>query len=451
MDIFKFQDALPHLEGKLVALRVDVNSPFTSGKFTASARLRAAADTIDQLCEADARVIVMSHNARDGEAAFVGNGQIAGLLRDMGNTDLIYPGNSFSREKDRLSDEAVGWVTAVEPGQAILLQNIRYLGGETAKLSPSDHANTPFVRQFMELGLNAYVNDAYSASHRGHRSITGFAEVPNIAGPVATREIEAVSRLETSFGDRSVRRVFVLGGMKLDDYFPLIYRAAREGIADNILPGGMLANLLLAAKEDRGLGEAGLAMLGKRGFLESQEGERSLLEQMKEVLTIAPELFVTPVDFAYLVDGQRREYTLAQLRRFGQFTRGNAQLDIGTKTAQQYAEIIRGSNAAFLKGPLGNVDHLDPKKGHIFSAGSRTALEAMQDPKVYAVVGGGDSTAMLGRLKLKGARSGYHLDHVSLAGGALLLALAGEKLAGVEALKASYQKYEGKLPFSRTT
>jgi phosphoglycerate kinase len=362
---------LPPLAGTRVLLRADFNVPLRDGEIADDLRIRAALPTIRWLEDQGATVVACTH-----------------LGRPKGKPDPKY---SVAPVRARLAELAPG----VE-----LLENLRY--------DPGEEANEPaFVARLTE-GFDAYVNDAFGASHRAHASIVGPPQtLPSAAGRLLAREVDVLLGLRTS-----PKRPFVaiLGGSKVSDKLSVI--EALLGVADELLIGGGMCFTFLAA---RGNG------VGSSLF------EPDMVDTCRALLDEHGDRLVLPSDVTALGPGGKLMDPAAggDVRQVGATVPdGWMGVDIGPGTAAEFGDRIADARTVFWNGPMGVFE--DPR----FAAGTRAVAQAVADTRALTVVGGGDSAAALAQFGLD-----REVDHVSTGGGASLELLEQGDLPGLEALR----------------
>ena len=366
---------LPPLAGKRVLMRADFNVPLRDGEIADDLRIRAALPTIEWLLGQGAQVTACTH-----------------LGRPKGRPDPRY---SVAPVRARLAELAPG----VE-----LLENLRF--------DPGEEANDPaFVDRLIE-GFDAYVNDAFGASHRAHASIVGPPQfLPSAAGRLLAREAEVLLGLRTN-----PRRPFVaiLGGSKVSDKLKVI--EALLGVADELLIGGGMCFTFLAARG---------ASIGDSLFEEDMVGTcRSLLDEHGDRL-------VLPSDITALGPGGElmRPEAGGDVRQLGtNVPAGWKGVDIGPGTAADFGDRVAEARTVFWNGPMGVFE--DPR----FEAGTRAVAQAVADTSGFTVVGGGDSAAALAQFGLA-----EEVDHVSTGGGASLELLEQGDLPGLAALRGEWK------------
>jgi phosphoglycerate kinase len=208
--------------------------------------------------------------------------------------------------------------------------------------------------------------------------------------------------------------VFVLGGAKIADAFLMMTTVLQGGVADKVLAGGLVGQVLLWA-DGKDIGEGARAFIAKEGYAD-------LTGTAKEILATYRDKIVMPFDFASSPGGKsaayRREYKL------GNVPEGELILDIGTETAKRFQEIIRSAKTVFVNGPMGVFEE------EATEPGSRMVWDALGDTAAYTVIGGGDSitaTKQFGKIK--------DISYICTGGGALIRFLTGEELPVVKALR----------------
>ena len=362
---------LPPIEGRRVLLRADFNVPLRDGQIADDLRIRAALPTIEWLQGRGASVVACTH-----------------LGRPEGTPDPRY---SVEPVRARLAELAPG----VE-----LMENLRY--------DPGEEADDPaFVARLVD-GFDAYVNDAFGASHRAHASIVGPPQfLPSAAGRLLAREVEVLSGLRTN-----PRRPFVaiLGGSKVSDKLKVI-QALLE-VADELLIGGGMCFTFLAA-QGNGVGASLL--------------EDDMVATCRALLDEHGDRLVLPTDITALGPGGKLMAPEAggDVRQVGtSVPDGWTGVDIGPGTAADFGDRIAEARTVFWNGPMGVFE--DPR----FEAGTRAVARAVADTNGFTVVGGGDSAAALAQFGLDD-----EVDHVSTGGGASLELLEQGDLPGLAALR----------------
>jgi phosphoglycerate kinase len=383
-------------EGTVLGVRVDINSPIDGDGLTDDARIRAHVDTIEELCRRGSQVALLAHQGRPGGDEFSDLETHATRLNELLDAPVGYCDSTFTTAAcDRIAE--------LENGEAVLLENTRFYSEEYMSFEPQEAAETYLVDRLTP-ALDAYVNDAFAASHRKQPSIVGFPTVlPSYAGRVMERELEVLGNIAES----PEPRVYVLGGAKVEDSIEVARSVLERGLADSVLTAGIVGNAFLLA-DGVSLGAASAAVVNERSH-DAVKGAGDLLDDFSHRIYM-------PRDVAIERDDERAELDLEDLPA------ENPAMDIGARTLAAYADILEDAGTAILNGPAGVYE--DER----FEEGTRELYKAATRSKM-SIVGGGDTAAALRRLGVEG------FDHVSTGGGAALKMLTGDPLIGVDMLE----------------
>ena len=385
------------LAGKRVFVRVDFNVPIKEGRITDDTRIRASLPTLQHvLAQKPAVLLLASHLGRP-------KGQprkeyslapVARRLEELLGRQVVFA-------EDCVGETAKQAIAAAGPGGVVLLENLRFHAEE--------EKNDPGFAAKLGALADVYVNDAFGAAHRAHASTEGIVRHVKAAaaGLLMEAELEHLGAAITT-PDRPF--VAILGGAKVSDKIEVIENLL--GKVDALLIGGAMAYTFFKAQ-------------GKPVGKSLVEDDR--LDTAREVLSRAgaqPDLrFELPVDHvvaAKLETGQPTETIAADdpaiADRMG--------LDIGPRTVERYAEIIRGAKTVIWNGPMG-VFEIDA-----FAKGTMAIAEAVASVKGTTIIGGGDSIAAVTK-----AGVADRITHISTGGGASLEFLGGQTLPGVAALE----------------
>ncbi len=397
------------IAGQRVLLRLDINSPIDplTHRIVNDNRLVKSLPTLRWLQQGGARTAIIAHQ---GDTLDYQN--LIPLAEHAERLSTLL-GSAVRYIDDVCGPAAVAAVRALQPGDVILLGNLRYLGEELStfekdvKLQPDQMLQTWLVRSLAPL-FDLYVNDAFSAAHRNAPSMTAFQQVlPSAAGFLFSEEYAA---LYAVLHQAQKPCVFILGGAKISDAFGMMARVLANGTADRILTTGLVGQVFLLA-DQVDLGDLTRQFLRERDLLPFVDAARDLLQTYPEVID-------RPVDLAYDQDGRRCETELAALPAKQLY------LDIGARTIRQYQAIIAQAGTIFANGPAGVYEK--PQ----FAIGTRQVWQAVADSTAYSVIGGGDTVSSASRMiDLK------QISCVCTAGGAMIRFMSGKKLPLVEAME----------------
>ncbi len=408
------------VRNKTVLLRVDYNVPLeeaAGGQQVADdRRIQASLKTLQFLLENQAKVILISHLGRPKSA-----GEAGLSLKPVVDYLKTKLGVSVEFVGDLVGEEARAAVANLSPGQAILLENLRFHEGET-KNDPE------FAKQLASLAA-VYIDEAFSAAHRAHASTVGVAEyLPSFAGFALAEEVAQLSALmETP----ARPLVIVLGGAKISDKVGAAEHLAR--IADIILVGGAVANNFLKAEGleiYRSYVEDSPADTSKENidyikFAQDLIAAHKTERVLKDDYIPLPKI-IYPLDViaAPSIDTSASNQTQTiNLTSNMQDQDENEQLayyDIGPKTTQLYQEIVANAGTVFWNGPLGVWEN------PLFAAGTKTIATAIAKNPHTTIVGGGDTISAIEHFGLA-----EKFKYVSAAGGAALDFLSGKMLPGL--------------------
>ncbi|PES80578.1 phosphoglycerate kinase [Bacillus anthracis] len=381
------------LKGKRVFCRVDFNVPMKEGKITDETRIRAALPTIQYLVEQGAKVILASHLGRP-------KGQVVEELR---LTPVAARLGELLGKDVKKADEAFGpvaqeMVAAMNEGDLLVLENVRFYAGE-------EKNDAELAKEFAALA-DIFVNDAFGAAHRAHASTAGIADyLPAVSGLLMEKELEvlgkALSNPERPF-------TAIIGGAKVKDKIGVIRHLLDK--VDNLIIGGGLAYTFVKA-----LGhEIGLSLC-----------EDDKIELAKEFMQLAKEKgvnFYMPVDV--VITEEFSETATTKIVGIDSIPSNWEGVDIGPKTREIYADVIKNSKLVVWNGPMG-VFEMTP-----FAEGTKAVGQALADAEgTYSVIGGGDSAAAVEKFGMADKMS-----HISTGGGASLEFMEGKELPGVVCL-----------------
>ncbi|MGM1621369.1 phosphoglycerate kinase [Bacillus cereus group sp. BceL206] len=381
------------LKGKRVFCRVDFNVPMKEGKITDETRIRATLPTIQYLVEQGAKVILASHLGRP-------KGQV---VEEMRLTPVAARLGELLGKDVKKADEAFGpvaqeMVAAMNEGDVLVLENVRFYAGE-------EKNDAELAKEFAALA-DIFVNDAFGAAHRAHASTAGIADyLPAVSGLLMEKELDvlgkALSNPERPF-------TAIIGGAKVKDKIGVIRHLLDK--VDNLIIGGGLAYTFVKA-----LGhEIGLSLC-----------EDDKIELAKEFMQLAKEKgvnFYMPVDV--VITEEFSETATTKIVGIDSIPSNWEGVDIGPKTREIYADVIKNSKLVVWNGPMG-VFEMTP-----FAEGTKAVGQALADAEdTYSVIGGGDSAAAVEKFGMADKMS-----HISTGGGASLEFMEGKELPGVVCL-----------------
>ena len=399
---------------KRVLLRVDINSPIDPDTklIVNDNRLQKSLPTIRKLLDKGAMLAIIAHQ---GDTLDYQN---LIPLEEHAKKLSAYLGTEIGYIDDVAGPAAQERVKSLQPGEAVLLGNLRYLSEEIStfenavKLKPDEMLETYLVRGLAPI-IDYYVNDAFAAAHRNAPSMVAFQEIkPSAAGDLLFDEVSALTKVMASPEHPSV---FVLGGAKISDAFGMMKQVLASGTADKILTCGIIGEIMLLAKNFR-LGKTKEKFLSDRGLdVFIADAEACLLEFGDRV--------EYPLDLAFAVDGIRHEVLIEDLPVEQMF------MDIGAKTIEKYEQVINDAKTLFVNGPAGVYEDAT------FEAGTKAIWNAIAGAAGYSVIGGGDTvTAAAKFVNLD------KIDYVCTAGGAMVRYLSGKKLPLIEAMEKAYRR-----------
>jgi phosphoglycerate kinase len=376
------------LSGKRVLIREDLNVPVSDGVVTSDARIQAALPTIRAALEANAAVMLMSHLGRPTEGE--PDGQYS--LRPVADHLSKMPGIDVPLVSD--------WIDGVdvEPGNVVLLENVRFLAGEKS----SDES---LARKMAAL-CDVFVMDAFGTAHRAQASTYGVAEYAPVAcaGPLLVAELDALGKALT---DPARPFVAIVGGSKVSTKLTVL--GALAGLVDSLIVGGGIANTFIAAAGNnvgKSLYESD--MLDTARELAADEEDRADIPVPTDVV-VATDFSADAAPVTKTVDAVADDELI---------------LDIGPETARRFAEILKSAGTIIWNGPVG-VFEFDA-----FGGGTKALAEAIAESGAFSVAGGGDTLAAIDKYGVAD-----RISYISTGGGAFLEFVEGKTLPAVEILE----------------
>ena len=380
------------VSGKKVIVRCDFNVPQDeNGNITDDKRIRASLETINYLLDHNAAVILCSHLGRPkGEVNM--KYSLAPVAKRLG--ELL--GQEVKLAKDVVGEDAKKLASEVQPGHAVLLENVRFEKGETK----NDAALAKAMADMAEI----YVNDAFGTAHRAHASTAGIADyLPAVCGFLIKKEISIMGK---ALSDPARPFVAILGGAKVSSKISVIENLLDK--VDTLIIGGGMAYTFMAAH-----GEP----VGK-SLLEKDYMEYAL--QMEEKAKEKGVKLLIPID-TVVGDDFKNDCNFKVVER-GEIPDDMEGMDIGPKTCKLFTDAIKDAKTVVWNGPMGCFEMPN------FAKGTIAICEALANIDGTTIIGGGDSASAANNLGY-----GDKMTHISTGGGASLEFLEGKELPGVAA------------------
>jgi phosphoglycerate kinase len=379
--------------GKRVLVRVDFNVPMNmDGMISDDSRIRACLPTINYLIKKRARVILCSHLGRP-KGKVTEELRLAPVAKHL--SELL--GKTVRAAGDCVGPEVEAAISQLQPGDVMLLENLRFHAEE--------EANDPDFAQALSRLANIYVNDAFGSAHRAHASTVGVANyLPAVAGFLLEKELEALGKaLEAPEHPFSS----LVGGAKVSDKLGLLRNIV--GKVDSLLIGGGMAATFLKAKGYQ---------VGRSAI------EEDALGVAKEVMEQAAEngiMFLLPVDV--VVAEEIEAQAPPKVTPITEIPPSYYIVDIGPGTTERFSTELKKSKTVFWNGPVGVYEIAQ------FAQGTNRIAQVLAGLKATTIIGGGSTADVVREMGLVDKMS-----HVSTGGGASLMFLEGKTLPGVAVL-----------------
>ena len=378
------------VEGKKVLVRCDFNVPMKDSVIQDDRRIVSALPTIRYLLDNNAAVILCSHMGRPkGEVnPKYSLAPVAKCLSELLSQEV-------KLADDVIGESAKALKASCKPGQAVLLENVRF--------DKREEKNDPEFAEKLAEGVDLFVNDAFGAAHRAHASTEGVSKyLPSYCGFLMERELDV---LGGALAAPTRPFTAVLGGSKIADKLALI---------ENLLP--KCDNVLIVG------GMAYTFQKAMGGSIGASICDDTKLDTLKELMSKAGSKIHLPVDNV-VADSFSNDANYKTVKA-GQIPDGWEGMDTGIETAKAFSEIIANSGTVVWNGPAGVFEMSN------FSHGTRAIAQAMADSKAFTIIGGGDSASAVELMGLADK-----IDHISTGGGASLEFLEGKTLPGVACLE----------------
>ena len=386
-----------NVAGKRVLCRCDFNVPTKDGKITSDKRIVAALPTIEYLVNQGAKVILCSHMGKPK-----GEWKPELSLKIVADRLSQLLGKEVIMAADVAGEDSKAKAAALKDGDVMLLENTRYIKGETK--------NDPELSKALADLADIFVNDAFGTAHRAHSSTAGVADhLPAVCGYLVQKEVgvmgKALAAPERPF-------VAILGGAKVSDKLNVINNLLEK--VDTLIIGGGMAYTFLAA-QGYSVGSS-LVDNEKLDYCKEMlsKAEAKGVKLLLPVDTVVADGFPSPIDAEIAVS------TVDSCA----IPEGKMGLDIGEKAREEFAAAAKAAKTVVWNGPMGVFEN------PVLSAGTKAVAQALADSEAVTIVGGGDSAAACEQL-------GYadKITHISTGGGASLEFLEGLELPGIACLQ----------------
>ncbi len=386
MSVIKMDEV--DLSGKRVLIREDLNVPIANGKITSDVRIRAALPTIEKALETNAAVMLMSHLGRPRE----GEPDPAFSLQPVATHLTQLLGIEVPLRKN--------WIDGVdvEPGEVVLLENVRFLPGE--KACDED------LSQQMAALCDVFVMDAFGTAHRAQASTFGVARFAAVAcaGPLLSAELDALGR---AMDNPARPMVAIVGGSKVSTKLTVLDSLA--DIVDQLIVGGGIANTFVAAAGHD---------VGKSLY------EADMVDMARKLAANKEDRADIPVPVDVVTAKEFSAEAAAEIKSVSDVAPGDLILDIGPKTVAQFAVILKTAGTIIWNGPVG-VFEFDQ-----FGEGTKALAQAIAESPAFSIAGGGDTLAAIDKYGVA-----EKISYISTGGGAFLEFIEGKKLPAVAILE----------------
>ena len=385
------------VSGKRVLCRCDFNVPIKAGQITSDKRIVAALPTIEYLMNHGAKVILCSHMGKPK-----GEWKPELSLKVVAQRLSQLLGKEVIMAEDVVGPDAQAKAAALKDGDVMLLENVRYMKGETK--------NDPELSKQLASMADLFVNDAFGTAHRAHSSTAGVADyLPAVCGFLVQKEVEIMGK---ALADPERPFVAILGGAKVSDKLNVINNLLDK--VDTLIIGGGMAFTFLAAKGY----DVGASLVDNEKIDYCKEmmakAEAKGVKLLLPVDTVVAGGFPDPIDAEIAVETVPSDAIAP----------GKMGLDIGEAACREFAEAVKSAKTVVWNGPMGVFEN------PVLSKGTKAVAQALADSDAVTIVGGGDSAAACEQLGFAGK-----ITHISTGGGASLEFLEGKTLAGIACLE----------------
>lgn len=384
------------VSGKKVIVRCDFNVPMKDGEITDDRRIKGALETINYLTEKSAKVILMSHLGRP-DKKYEAKYSLAPVAKRL--SQLTGKEVKLAEDENVVGENARKLVSEMNEGDIVLLENVRFVKGETKN-------DLDFAKELASLA-DIFVNDAFGTAHRAHSSTAGVAEyLPSAMGFLIEKEVsimgKALENPERPF-------VAILGGAKVSDKISVIENLMEK--VDTLIIGGAMAYTF---KKAQGV-SIGSSMV--------EDDKLDLAKELMEKAEKKGVKLLLPID--HMVAKEFNETSESKVTESEDIPEGFMGLDIGPKTIANFENELKNAKTIIWNGPMGVFEMAK------FSTGTKSLAEILANTDAVSIIGGGDSAAAVEQL-------GYadKMTHISTGGGASLEFLEGKILPGIDVLES---------------
>lgn len=386
-DLIKITDL--DLSGKRVLIREDYNVPIKDGQVEDDTRIRATLPTLQQILEAGAKIIILSHLGRPKEGVYDEKFSLAPVAKCLSKL--------LCKDVPLIKN----WIDGIDMGNydIVLCENVRFEKGEKA--------NDDDLARKMAALCQVYVNDAFATAHRAQASTHGVAKYVPVAcaGPLLITELKALS---TVLRDPAKPMLAVVGGSKVSTKLTILESLTEK--VDQLIVGGGIANTFLKAAGHN---------IGNSLY------EPDLVDKAKKLMTIMKKRnSEIPLPTDVVCAKKFDENAEATIKNISAVENDDLIMDVGPETAARFSELISKAGTIVWNGPLGVFEF------NQFSNGTRALADAIAKSNAYSIAGGGDTLSAIAKFDVA-----EHISYVSTGGGAFLEFLEGKKLPAVQILE----------------
>ncbi len=385
-----YRDVLEDISGEKILARIDINLPIgRDGSVMSFFKARKHLETTIKVFSESA-LVLMSHQGRVGDDNFT-------LLEEHAMWFKRHLGDRFKYVSDIIGEKAIEMIEGLEPGEILLLENVRLLAEETLDGNASKLSNTIFVKR-LSPHFKYFILDAFGTLHRPHTSLIGFIHsLPSYIGPLVEEELGVLS--DMIFSDDKC--AYILGGAKPETKILVMRRILEDNENSVFLLGGAIANIFLTL----------YGVVPKPVSRRMVSGlDQSVVRECREIIEEYGDRIYLPRDFRMVRDGELVE------KPVGRMSIGDEPQDIGGRTVEYYIDVLKGFDRVMVNGPLGIIEN------ELTRWGTYQILEFLaRSGGIYRVAGGGHIVLALENLGVID-----NFDYVSTGGGSLLTLLSGK-------------------------